>query len=336
MKQLAFILLLIICFSCDSGEEKAYEISGSAFGTTYYIKYFALEEQDIQRGIDSVIYDFNRSVNTYMAESTISKINRGDSTVVVDSIFRGVFELSEKINKATNGFFDPTVGVLRNAYGFGDVEPMKEIDSVKLDSLRNYVGFEKVSITSAGTVRKQSPYIYFDFNAIAKGYGIDYMGAYLKSEGIKNFLIELGGEVLVSGINQSTSRPWIVGIEAVSSELDNRSLKQSIFLEDEAMASSGNYRKYRIDSLTGKKYVHTINPHTGMAEEGDITSASVVAADCATADAYATAFMAMGFNRTKKVLEISDGLEAYITYLDSLNNEKVFMTSGIKERIPSD
>ena len=155
-------------------------------------------------------------------------------------------------------------------------------------------GFNKVSITSEGTVKKEHPAIYFDFNAVAKGYGIDCIGRYLEAEGIKDYLIELGGEVLANGENRSKGKIWTAGVEAVDSDLEDRRSTVVVQLKNQAMAGSGNYRKFRVDTITGKKYVHTINPLTGLAFENDITSATVLAPTCGLADAYATACMALG------------------------------------------
>lgn len=275
----------------------------------------------------------NNSVSTYIPESDISKINRGDSTLVADAIFKEVFEISEEVYKNTNGYFDPTIGVLRNAYGFGDVKPLKNIDNNTLDSLMNYVGFNKVKINTDGTVSKEYPQIYFDFNAVAKGFGIDCIGRYLDSVGINDYLIELGGEILAKGKNLEKEQDWVVGIETVDSELSDRSFEAIVKLNNIAMASSGNYRKFRIDSATGKRYVHTLNPFTGSAEKSDVTSATVLAATCALADAYATSFMALGMDKSKELLKTLPNVDAYLTFNDSLNNQQVFITQGFKKQL---
>ncbi len=331
MKILYFIPVLALFFSCKEETPQAFVLQGDAFGTTYSIQYYAPEIFDAEKGIDSVLHAVNRSVSTYMPNSDISKINRGDTTVVVDAIFKEVFRISEAVHKNSHGYFDPTIGVLRNAYGFGDTKPVEEIDAHVLDSLMRYVGFNKVTILSSGRVMKEHPEIYFDFNAVAKGYGIDCLGRYLEAQGITNYLIELGGEILTRGKNLSREKPWIVGIETVDSQLENRNYQATITLKDMAMASSGNYRKYRIDSITGKKYVHTLNPLTGSAEQSDVTSATVVANSCGEADAYATALMALGLNRSKELLEVTSGISAYLTYNDSLGNARVFMTEDFEK-----
>ena len=333
MRKLFLIPVLLLFVFCEKKEPQPIFLQDDAFGTTYNIQFYSERDIDFKKGLDSVIDAVNHSVSTYIPDSDISKVNQGDSTLVVDSIFQEVFEISEEVNKKTNGYFDPTIGVLRNAYGFGDVKPLKEIDSITLDSLMEYVGFHKVNINPDGTVSKEYPQIYFDFNAVAKGYGIDCLGRYLESKGVNDYLIELGGEILTKGENLEKKQKWVVGIEAVDSELEDRSYETTVTLKNEGMASSGNYRKFRIDSLTGKKYVHTLNPLTGSAEMSDVTSSTVIAPTCAVADAYATAFMALGMEKSRQVLKSLPNVEAYLTFNDSLNNHQVFMTEGFKRRL---
>ncbi len=333
MKKLFLIPLLLLFVFCENEQSAPIYLQGEAFGTTYNIQLYSERDVDFKKGLDSVIDAVNHSVSTYIPSSDISKVNQGDSTVVVDAIFKEVFEISSEVHKNTNGYFDPTIGVLRNAYGFGDVKPLKNIDSATLDSLMNYVGFNKVKINNDGTVSKEFPQIYFDFNAIAKGYGIDCIGRYLESKGVTDYLIELGGEILTKGENRLQNKRWIVGIETVDSELQNRSFEATVKLKNEAMASSGNYRKFRIDSATGKNYVHTLNPLTGSAEKSDVTSATVVAPTCAVADAYATSFMALGLEKSKELLKSLPDVDAYLTFNDSLKSHQVFMTEGFKRRL---
>ncbi|MCW5521148.1 FAD:protein FMN transferase [Aureitalea sp. L0-47] len=333
MRGVILLILSLFIVSCSEKVPTLRAVTGEGFGTTYNIQYYTVSEFDSKLGIDSVLNVINRSVSTYMPDSDISKINNGDSTIVVDEIFREVYQLSETVYNASEGYFDPTIGVLRNAYGFGDVKPIAVLSDEVLDSLRQYVGFEKVSLTSEGIVQKEYPEIYFDFNAVAKGYGIDRIGDYLEQEGVENYLIELGGEILSKGKNLNKDSDWSVGVESVSSEIGDRSYAAVITISDKGMAASGNYRKFRIDSLSGKKYVHTINPLTGLAEQSDVTSATVIAADCATADAYATAFMAMGLERSKELLQKNTPLEAYLTFVDSTDTPQVFITEGFKNRI---
>lgn len=333
MKKLIILPVIFLFLFCEKKEPQPIFLQGEAFGTTYNIQLYSEKNIDFNKGLDSVINAVNHSVSTYIPESDISKVNNGDSTIVVDSIFREVFEISDEVNKKTNGYFDPTIGVLRNAYGFGDVKPLKNIDSTTLDSLMKYVGFHKVKLNSDGTISKEYPQIYFDFNAVAKGFGIDCIGKYFESMGVKNYLIELGGEILTKGENVEKNQDWVVGIEAVDSALEDRSFDATVKLKNVGLASSGNYRKFRIDSATGKKYVHTLNPLTGSAEQSDVTSSTVIAPTCGVADAYATSFMALGLEKSKELLKSLPDVEAYLTFNDSLNNHQVFMTDGFKSRL---
>ena len=328
---LSFILVVV---GCSTSMQQRRVVQGQAFGTTYTIQYDSErnDEEEVQKGIDSVIYVMNKSMSTYLPQSDISRINAGDSTVVIDAMFREVFMLSRKLNQQSGGYFDPTIGVLRNAYGFGDVQPLESIDQLTLDSLMQYVGWHKVALKEGGTIKKESPEIYFDFNAIAKGYGIDRIAAYFDKKEIANYLIELGGELSARGTNSVKEQLWVVGVEKPDSPLEERTYGATLGLKDQAMAASGNYRKTRIDPISGDHYVHTINPLTGSAERSDILSAVVVAPSCALADAWATAFMAMGLERAKAVLPGLDTIEAYLIYATSSDTSKweVYTTSGFE------
>lgn len=330
-----FALLMVLSI-CSCATEKSPELKvlqGDAFGTTYTIQYFTATEFKAEKGIDSVLYAVNKSMSTYLPQSDISKINRGDTTVVVDDMFKEVWRISETVHTNSKGYFDPTVGTLRNAYGFGDTKPVAEIDIATLDSLRELVGFRKFQINENGTITKSNPNVYIDFNAVAKGYGIDQLGNFLESNNITDYIIELGGEILAKGRNVKKDSFWISGVEALDSDVDNRKATVLFKLENRGLAGSGNYRKYRIDDITGKKYVHTINPLTGLAEQSDVTSATLIAPSCALADAYATACMAMGFERAKKMLSGLDGVEAYLTYTDTENATQVYSTEGFKKLV---
>ena len=328
-----YLLLLLVVFllGCKTTSiPDEITIRGEAFGTTYRVTYFGEgnEAKYVQKGIDSVVNVVNISMSTYIPESDISKINNGDSTIVIDDMFLDVFMLSRKLHKASNGYFDPTVGTLRNAYGFGDAEALNEIDNITLDSLMLYVGWDKVGLKKNRTITKKHPEIYFDFNAIAKGYGIDRIGVFLENNDHRDYLIELGGEIRASGIDIGDQNSWRVGIESIDSKVGDRKAVTSIALDNCSMAGSGNYRKYRVDEGTGKKIVHTINPLTGAAEPLDILSANVIAPTCAEADAWATAFMAMGIEKSKKVLAQQKNIEAYLTF-----DGGAYVTKGFEKLI---
>lgn len=335
MKKVSLLIAsVLLLFSCNSETEvSSHEFTGEALGTTYMVKYFSDDEIEFEKSLDSILNEINSSMSTYITKSDISRINRGDTTVIVDDHFVKVFNTSDKIYKESNGFFDPTVGSLVNAYGFGPGEALKKIDSVKLDSLRKLVGFDKIRINDNGTIQKENPAIYLDFNAIAKGYTIDVIAEYLKAKNIENYLIELGGELRASGKNLENEADWVVGIDDPNQGEGPRQLQAKVKLSNSAMATSGNYRKYRLDSVSGQKYVHTINPLTGKAERNNILSATVIAETCMLADAYATAFMALGLERSKDVIENLNNIEVYILYSTEEGGMKVFSTPGFQKNL---
>ncbi len=326
MKKIVSIAFLVLVLGCGPRDLVKNQNWGNALGTTYSIIYIADEPLDYQQEIDSVFQVLNQSMSTYIPTSDISKINEGDTTIVVDDMFREVFTVSTKVHEASNGYFDPTVGVLANAWGFGPGEQL-ELDSLRVDSLLQYVGWDKVKMNADNTISRTSPSIRFDFNAVAKGYAIDRLGALLDQKGITDYLVEVGGEVLAKGTNRISGNEWTVGIDDPQVET-GRQLKRIVTLKDKAMASSGNYRKFRVDPETGEKYVHTINPKTGYTKNSSILATSVVAKTCAVADAFATSFMAMDLEASKEVLSKHDELEAYIIYLDENGNTQEFFTEG--------
>ncbi|NJB36032.1 MULTISPECIES: FAD:protein FMN transferase [Flavobacteriaceae] len=324
-----FLVYLIVFIGCSPKERWVKNQNvGEAFGTTYSIIYLAHEELNYQKEIDSVIKAVNKSMSTYMPDSDISRINSGDTTIQVDHMFKDVFALSKEIHAKSKGNFDPTVGVLANAWGFGPGRKLT-MDQGKVDSLLQFVGFSKVRLNANSTVTKEKEGIAFDFNSIAKGYSIDRLAAMLAEKGIQNYLVEVGGEVVGKGSNRLMIRDWGVAIDDPQVE-DGRRTKKAIHLVNRAMASSGNYRKFWVDEATGKKYVHTINPLTGYPKNGNILAATVLADNCAKADAYATTFMAMDLEDSKKLIA-QENLDAYIIYLDDAGNTLEFMTDGFKE-----
>lgn len=331
MKKCIFILSVVIglFYSCSEGDKYRKDYVGGALGTSYNIVAISSDEMDIQKDIDSVFAAINHSLSTYIPESDISKINNGDSTIVVDKMFQEVFNLSKNIYTETSGFFDPTVGTLVNAWGFGP-ERQISMDSTKVDSLLNYVGFDKVILNSKNEVIKTNQNIYIDFNAIAKGYSIDRLAAMLNTKGVNNYLIEVGGELVAKGKNLIKGKSWVVGIDDPEM-LVERKTKILINLNDRALASSGNYRKYRIDETTGKKYVHTVNPKTGYTQISNTLAVTILANNCATADAYATAFMAMDLDKAFKLINENKSLEAYIIYSDESGKTQEFLTKGFKK-----
>lgn len=310
---LAFLLL----FSCKKSEP--FNLRGSVFGTTYNIIYYG--HSNYGHEIDQLFADVNKSLSTYIPNSDISRINNGEKNVKVDGLFKEVFQKSERIFKETDGFFDPTVGDLVNAWGFGPEKPLNDLDSTKVAELMTFVGFNKVRIQNDEVV-KQYAETYFDFNSIAKGYGIDVVGRFLEGKGIQNYLVEIGGEIRARG-TKPDGKIWTVQLDNPNTD-GSRSAYSVLQMTDKSMASSGNYRKFRITE-NGEKYVHTINPKTGYAKESNLLAATVIAKlDCADVDAYATAFMAMGLERAKDFLKTKPDLEVILIYVDEKGILKEF------------
>lgn len=327
---LAPLLFLVAC-SSPGINEQVYR--GEALGTSFQIKFYHPEEIEIEKGLDSVFDVINKSMSTYIKDSDISKINAGDSTIVVDENFKEVFKLSNQIYEESNGYFDPTVGKIVNAFGFGPEMGQEEVNQREIDSMLTYIGFNKLQLTPEGRIQKQYPEIYIDFNAIAKGFAVDVLGRFLDDRGIKDYLVEVGGELTAKGMNRIKKQSWVAGIDNPNQTPGNRTLQAAVKLEDRAMATSGNYRKFKVDTLTGKAYVHTINPLTGYAEKSDILSASVLAENCALADGYATAFMAMGLEKSIEMLGRLDNVDAYFIYAEANEEVKVFSTKGFEESL---
>ena len=309
-KLLFSVWISLIILSCNEIPVSAKNLKGLALGTSYNIKYNSdVSEKELRMGIDSLLYHLNKSLSTYLPNSDISKINRGDTTVVVDKYFREVFEKASAVWKATAGYFDPTVGAFVNAYGFGPQKKLKTLGQDQIDSLLLITGWEKIRLLKNGTIEKTHPNIYIDFNALAKGYVVDVIGNYLEELGDSNYMIEIGGEVLASGNSPFTNKPWKIGIENPNQVINTKFIK-TIHLKNQALASSGNYRKYRVNPDTGERFVHSINPHTGFARANKVLSTSVKANDCMTADAWATALMVIPLDIGKKLIENNPELDA--------------------------
>ena len=320
-KHFPLIFLLILTACSLKKEMQTVRLEGFVFGTTYHITFVNDTPNTYQKQIDSLFYLVNKSTSTYIPTSDISKINKGDSTIIVDKIFKEVFQKSKRIFKETDGFFDPTVGNLVNAWGFGPEEGKKEFTDEEVRKMMQFVGLDKVQLVN-NQIKKQSPEIFLDFNSIAKGFGIDVIGRFLESKNITNYLVEIGGEIRAKGKNLSENF-WKVAIEQPNTD-GTQSFQATIQLENESMATSGNYRKFRI-AKDGNKYVHTVNPKTGFATESNLLSASVILnSDCADVDAYATAFMAMGLEKTKTFLKTHKKIKVVLMYLDAKNTIKEY------------
>jgi thiamine biosynthesis lipoprotein len=313
MKNCLFMLILLIFFSCEDTKTDLKIIEGNAIGTTFTIRYITAESNNYESKIDSLIAAINKSASTYIPTSDLSKINKGDTTVVADANLQEVFIKSEKIYKETDGAFDPTVGILVNAWGFGPEKPIENMDSLTVATLLKFVGYDKVRLEN-GKIKKLYPEIYLDYNAIAKGYLVDMVSRMFEKNGVANYMVEIGGEIRARGQNEKGT-PWKIAIENPNTD-GSRSFATVIELKNESIATSGNYRKFKVKE-DGTKYVHTINTKTGYAKESNLLSASVISkSDCADVDGYATAFMEIGFEKSKDFLKNHPELKAFLIFVD--------------------
>lgn len=333
LKRFYSVLVVAVLFiSCDKTAD-FYTIQGEAQGSTYSIKYIASEEKVTKNQIDSLLTAFDLSLSTYRPDSKISKINAGDSTVVVDDFFTETFQLSDQIYKETKGLFDPTIGVLVNAYGFGPNKKQENLSQKQIDSLLQFVGFDKISLNSNKTISKKHNQTFIDFNAIAQGYSVDVVVNYLKSKGIENAIVEIGGELFALGKNTIENKNWVVGIDDPLQKPEERTLIAKVNLENLGMATSGNYRKVMVDEVTGEKFVHIINPKTGLAQKNHVLSATVLSKSSGLSDGYATVFMLMNLEESKAFLQQHPELYVMLLYADSNNKMQRFTTDNFNKLI---
>lgn len=302
------ILLFFLFFSCEK-EPKNIKLAGEVFGTTYTVQYFSDEKKDFQKQFDSLFYVINKSMSTYQTNSDISKINRNED-FEVDEHFIKVFNKSKEIYRFTEGAFDPTIGVMVNAWDFGPEGKIANLDSLKIDSLMNAVGFNRMGLRNHIIIKERDAFL--DFNAIAKGYGVDLIAEFLEQKSIENYIVEIGGEIRCKGANLEKHQPWKVGVEMPHFD-GTQSIMKAISLHNESMATSGTYRKYKTDEQ-GNRYSHIIDTKTGYPSNTNLLSISVIAEDCMTADGYATAFKAMGMDKVRGFLGQHPELKAFLIF----------------------
>lgn len=328
--QLPFLILLIVgtVLIIRQQHNMPYQNNkGFIFGTTYNITY--QHDKDLGKEILVALNQVDASLSPFNEKSIITKINNNEA-VKPDKMFVEVFELAKQISTETHGAFDITVAPMVNAWGFGfksGTSPTKEV----IDSIKEIVGFDKISLKSNKIV-KQDPRTTLDCSAIAKGYGCDIVARLFRNKDIKNFMIEIGGEVVTSGISEKRI-PWKIGVTKPTDDSlsTNQELQTILNITDMAMATSGNYRNFYYKN--GKKYAHTIDPKTGYPVQHNILSATVLASDCATADAYATSFMVLGLDGAMKILEQHPELMAYFIYSDQKGHNAVWYSPSMKGKV---
>ena len=309
------ILVFITFFSCN--ELKKTSLSGLIFGTSYNIQFYSSGNSNYYNEIVDIFKEIDMSMSTYKKTSIISRVNNNNS-VQLDDHFKNVFGFSKKMYKITGGRFDPSIGLLVNYWGFG---PEKFVPDSKINPndqftyLLSKTGFNRFEIIDNKLSRPMDSYI--DFNAIAKGYAVDQVAKFLKNKQIDNFLVEIGGEINSSGINIDKNKPWLVAIDMPRFDGD-RSNYSSLELNNISLASSGTYRKFKIDSM-GNRYAHIINPLTGYPTKTNILSVTVKASSCIEADAYATAIHSMNIEEIKEFFSLNNNISSLVIFENDKN-----------------
>jgi len=321
------ITVVIFIFINSCSPKKDYiKNEGYIFGTMYHFTYKS--NKDLEPAIKKQLQKFNESLSTYDPNSIISRINQNDTSVQTDKYFTTCFNKAYEISTVTNGAFDMTVAPIVNAWGFG-FDESAIADSIKIDSLMQYIGFDKVKLVK-NKIIKETIGLMLDASAIAKGYGVDVAVEVIEFAGIKNYMVEIGGEVRAKGINEKGNL-WQIGIDKPIEDPTamHRELEAIVSLNDKSLATSGNYRQFY--EKDGIKYSHTINPKTGYPAQNRLLSASVLANNCMTADAFATAFMVMGVEESIKLSDSLKNIEVYFIYTDSINSYKTYGSKGFEQ-----
>ena len=324
-----FILCCSLLFSACQPEKQYYEESGTVFHTLYHIKYEA--PQLLTEKIDAEFQKFNLSLNPFNPNSIIAKVNNNEP-VEIDEWFKEVFNKSMEVSRHSDGIFDITCAPLINVWGFG-FSKKDSVTPAMIDSLKTFVGYQKVRLEENNVV-KEDPRILLNCSAIAKGYACDVIARLLEKEGIENYMIDIGGEVVMKGVNPN-GICWRIGINVPEDDSTNTKNQYDEIVQlckKGAIATSGNYRNFYVKD--GKKYAHTIDPRTGYPAEQNILSATIVADECITADAYATAFMAMGLEKARQMADSIPGIEYYVIYSDENGKHQVEYSEGMHPFLP--
>jgi thiamine biosynthesis lipoprotein len=326
----AFIFCLIV-FACNPKSAYEYsQIQGFAQGTTYHITFKNSTRKNYNVAIDSILKDFDMSLSEYIPNSIISRINSNDPTVKVDEHFKTVFIKSKQIWEQSGGAMDITVGPIINALGFGPTAKTA-VDSANIKRLLKYVGFEKVRLENDRIIKVDTA-IKLDVNSIAQGYSVDVVCNFFDSEGIDNYVVEIGGEVRAKGKN-SKGLYWSTGIDKPEegNMEPGEKLQAIIRLKNQSVTTSGNYQKFYEEN--GVKYSHIINPKTGLSVNSRLLSVTIVAKDCITADGWDTPLMVMGLEKGIEILKKHTELEALLIYTDENGNYQEYMTDGFKSMV---
>lgn len=330
MKTLRLFLLLLL-LTCCSPQAEYKNIRGFALGTTYSVIYqdnIDIDDEEMTRRIETMLENFELSMSIYNDSSIVSKVNRNED-IELDDYFIDIFNDSKRVWELTDGSFDITVAPLVNAYGFGP-DTLHRFTEERRDSLMQLVGMQKVDIVNK-RLEKQDKRITLDFNAIAKGYSVDVVADYLANLGVKNYLVEIGGEIRAGGTK--SGQLWRVGVDKPieGNYVPGADLQAILRLKDRALATSGNYRRFYVED--GVKYAHTIDPKSGNPAKNTLLSATILADDCATADALATGCMVKGLDKAIELVNNQKSVDAFFVYSDDDGNYQTWMSKDLEKLI---
>lgn len=328
MKILLPLCVFLLLISCTTKKPSPYrKIAGFTQGTTFHITYEDKANQDLSGAVDSIFKVFDLTFSEYIPNSIVSRINKNDSTALFDDMFIDVYNKSLEVYRETHGAFDLTVGPLVNAWGFGP-EKRAKLDAATIDSLLQYVGMDKIRLEGHRLIKKL-PGVDIDVNSIAQGYSVDVIYRYFEQLGIRNFMVEIGGEVRTKGKNPK-GETWRIGVDkpVEGNNVAGEDLQTIILLDNKAITTSGNYRKFFEEN--GVKYSHIIDPHTGYPYKNSLLSVTVIANDALTADGYDTGLMVLGLEGARELLKKHPELEAYMIYSDANGRFQVEYTKGIQ------
>lgn len=323
------LIITVWLFTYCSPKNEEYTFNkGQIFGTYYSITYLHPKKADLQEQIEIKLDEFDNSLSTFNPNSIISRINANDSTVVTDDFFNSMYHMAHQVSETSNGAFDITVAPLVNAWGFGFGNHDHSV-SPNLDTIIPYIGFQKIKLQN-NRIIKQDNRIMLDASAIAKGQSCDVIAMLLEENGCENYMVEIGGEITCKGLNPKGEK-WHIGIDRPIDDPSNedKELQVILAISNVGLATSGNYRQFYMKD--GKKYAHTINPKTGLPVSHNLLSATVIAPTCMQADAYATAFMVLGVERSLEICNQLDDMECYLIYSDKDTTIKTVYSNGFQK-----
>lgn len=329
MMRFTIVLLSLALLLPACKKETPVRITGEAQGTYYMVTYYDHENRNFKHEIDSLLDAFDKSVSLWVPNSIISQVNNNEPNILIDKFFTDNFFISQQVANETGGAFDFTVGPLVRAWGFSNSGKLN-MDSTIVDSLLDITGYKRVSLFKNQLIKKDSR-IKIDFNAVAQGYSVDMLAEHLKSKGLENFIVDIGGEVIARGKKPNGSS-WKVGIEKPAKDItEERDLTIVIKLDSNSVATSGNYRKFY--EKDGIRYSHIISPKTGYPAMNRLLSATVVYNNTALADAYATSFMIMGLEESVKFVESKPEMEAFFIFINDDGQYETQSTKGFNSLI---